>query len=94
MSRFWGSDPLFLGSYSYIRPGGREAFPELASPEGGMYLAGEATSLRYLGFMHGAYLSGIDTANAIEGRIVSSGRMMMGNLALFLVASSSAILFL
>lgn len=94
VSRFFGSDPLFLGSYSNVRPGGKEAFSELTSPEGGMYLAGEATNRKYSGFMHGAYLSGIETANAINERIVSSGQMVMGNIALFLVVSSSAILFL
>lgn len=84
----WGTDPSFLGSYSNVRIGGSEMFSELKKPEGRMYLAGEATN-RYSGFTHGAYLSGIDTANAVhQQKNMSSGSKVTGNIMLVLIIAA------
>ena len=61
----WRNDPLFLGTYSNVPIGVSDyARQMIANPNGRLYFCGEATS-RYIGFVHGAYLSGIDTANTI-----------------------------
>ncbi len=85
VSMAWGTDPSFLGSYSSIRTGGSGMSEELQKPEGRMYLAGEGGS-RYFGYIHGSFVSGIDTANAIQQQIMSSGSKIMCNIALLFVA--------
>ncbi|MCU1344236.1 MAG: oxidoreductase [Acidimicrobiia bacterium] len=68
----WSSDPNFLTAYSYLRPGGvpadRQRLGEPVAP--GLFLAGEATSVRYPGTMHGAWFSGEDAAR----QAVAAGR--------------------
>ena len=83
----WGSDPLFQGAFSNVRPGGAAMFEELQTPEGRMYFAGEGTNVEYNGFMHGAYLSGIDTADAIQQRRISSGTKLFSNIVLVFIAA-------
>ena len=83
----WGTDPSFLGSYSNSRPGATGMAEELAQPEGRMYLAGEGTHPKYNGFVHGAFLSGIDTANAVQKKI-SSGSKVVGNAVLIFIIST------
>ncbi|XP_064396029.1 uncharacterized protein LOC135343033 [Halichondria panicea] len=87
----WGLNPLFMGSYSNVFPRGIGGFTEMARPEGRMYIAGEGTSTRYQGFMHGSYLSGIETVNTIRG--LSSGTKLMGNSMLVLVIAICKIMF-
>ena len=70
----------FLGAFSFARPGANRT--ELTIPEGNMYLAGEGTSPDYSGFVHGAYLSGIDTANLIAEKIASAGYKLVSNVLL------------
>ena len=61
----WRNDPLFLGTYTNLPIGVRDYTRQIITkPNGRLYFCGSATS-RYLGYVHGAYLSGIDTANAI-----------------------------
>lgn len=63
----WRSNRNFLGTYSNVRTGAPDTvFSELANPEGRLYLAGEGTTSMN-GYVHGAYLSGINTVNAILG---------------------------
>ena len=63
-------DPFFLGSYSNIRKGLTcETFRDLSSPEGRLYFAGEGYSEKYSGFVNGAYLSGIQTAESLSRAI-------------------------
>ena len=83
----WGTDPFFQGAYSNVRPGGAAMFEELQTPEGRMYFAGEGTNADYSGFMHGAYLSGINTADAIQQRRISSGTKLFSNIVLVFVAA-------
>lgn len=61
----WGKDPLFMGSFS--TPIGNKDAEALRKPcAGGKVLfAGEGMHHVHNGYMHAAYLSGIDAANAI-----------------------------
>lgn len=74
----WGSDPLFLGSYSYVAVGSSgddmDAFakplPESSNrdesnPPLQILFAGEATDRTNYSTTHGAYLSGIREANRL-----------------------------
>ncbi|MBI2255750.1 MAG: FAD-dependent oxidoreductase [Proteobacteria bacterium] len=56
----WVTDPLILGAYSVLSPGGGEARGELARPiENRIFFAGEATSVDGFSTAHGAYNSGL-----------------------------------
>ena len=62
----WGKDPFTKGSYSFALPGHsseRELLKK--SLEKKVYFAGEATIKSYYGTCHGAYISGVNAANAI-----------------------------
>ncbi|XP_051150246.1 probable polyamine oxidase 5 [Andrographis paniculata] len=75
----WGSDPLFLGSYSYVAVGSSgddidalaEPMPLLrnsevgSSPQLQILFAGEATHRTLYSTTHGAYLSGVREAERI-----------------------------
>ncbi|GMI94882.1 polyamine oxidase 5 [Hibiscus trionum] len=72
----WGSDPLFLGSYSYVGVGSSGAdFDTMAeplpkSPTGvhhplQILFAGEATHRTHYSTTHGAYFSGLREANRL-----------------------------
>ena len=62
----WASNRLYSGSFSNPKVGATpQTFADLAAPIGNLYFSGEATSRRYYGFVHGAYFSGIDSANAV-----------------------------
>lgn len=64
----WGSDPFAGGSYSWLAvgstPDDRETLAEPVNDQ--LFFAGEATSLDYPATVHGAYLSGITAAEAIQ----------------------------
>ena len=69
-------DPLFLGSYSNILKGLTcQTFHDLSSPEGRLYFAGEGYSEKYNGFVHGAYFSGIQTAENLSRAISDISRV-------------------
>jgi monoamine oxidase len=56
----WVTDPLILGAYSVLSPGGGEARAELARPiDNRVFFAGEATSVDGFSTAHGAYNSGL-----------------------------------
>jgi monoamine oxidase len=62
----WAGDSLTFGSYSYAKPGGsasREVLNQVLADR--IYFAGEATSVNHFGTVHGAYFSGIVSANKI-----------------------------
>ena len=62
----WGSNPLYLGSYSNTKVGVTDqTHADLAAPLGRLYISGEVTSSKYSGFVHGAYFAGVNTANNI-----------------------------
>ena len=63
----WGRDPFSRGSYSHVAPGATSAsYDALAAPVGQrLFFAGEATHREYRGTVHGAYLSGLRSADRI-----------------------------
>jgi monoamine oxidase len=63
----WASDPFSLGSYSFNALGSKPAMrDELARPLGDrVFFAGEATSRKHFGTVHGAYLSGLRAAEEV-----------------------------
>lgn len=76
----WGSDPLFKGSYSYVRVGSSgedldsmaKPLPESSSKSGAngcpplqILFAGEATHRTHYSTTHGAYFSGLREANRL-----------------------------
>ena len=62
----WGNDPLQFGSYSN-RPYGYndQTLHDFRAPIGRLYMGGEAYALKDEGYVHSAYLSGIETAKAV-----------------------------
>ncbi|KAJ7118949.1 amine oxidase [Mycena epipterygia] len=69
----WYSDPLYRGSYanwpaSFVRP----HHTNLRANVGRIWFAGEATSEKYFGFLHGAYFEGQD-AGVRVARCVRGG---------------------
>lgn len=72
----WGTDPLFMGSYSYVAVGSSgddidnlaEPLPEngsSSSPPLQILFAGEATHRTHYSTTHGAYFSGLREANRL-----------------------------
>ncbi len=63
----WGTDQPFLGAYCYARPGGAAARRALAEPLGGgrLVFAGEACHAGFGGTVAGAFLSGVEAAQAV-----------------------------
>eukprot|EP00731_Ephydatia_muelleri_P006976 Em0003g1224a len=73
----WASNRFYSGSFSNPKVGATpQTFVDLAAPIGNLYFSGEATSRRYYGFVHGAYFSGIESANAILNSTRSSASTM------------------
>ena len=67
------NNPLFLGSFTNLHVGFQDnTFPDVSRPEGRLHFSGDAFHDKYNGFSHGAYLSGIDTANEIASKIKES----------------------
>jgi len=62
----WYSDPLYRGSYSNWTP---SVIPQhlinLGVSLGRLWFAGEGTSVRYFGYLHGAYFEGEAAASQI-----------------------------
>ncbi len=83
----WWEDPLFLGTYSGVPVGvSFEERGSIADPIGRLYISGEGVS-RYAGYTHGAYLAGIDSANAIlEAEKASAAMPLNPTLALIPLA--------
>ena len=64
----WGTDKYAFGSYSFLATGSTpDDNKNLEAPVGGgkVLFAGEATSYKYFGTVHGAYLSGQAAAKRI-----------------------------
>ncbi len=64
----WHHDPYARGAFSFVPLGANlELYKVLSKPfHSRLYLAGEATSYKYPGTVHGAYLSGIKAAKNID----------------------------
>ena len=62
----WRKNPFTMGSYSYAKPGHSDARMTLAEPiQEKIFFAGEATSSEAYSTVHGAFLSGRASAEAI-----------------------------
>lgn len=62
----WGSDPWIKGAYAAARPSQFHQRHQLAqSIDNRLHFAGEATSSQFFATAHGAYLSGMDTAERV-----------------------------
>ncbi|URE00873.1 Flavin containing amine oxidoreductase [Musa troglodytarum] len=62
----WWSNKFFRGSFSNWPLGvNRHEFDSIKAPIKRLYFTGEHTSEHYNGYVHGAYLAGIDSANMI-----------------------------
>ncbi|KAK0463120.1 uncharacterized protein EV420DRAFT_1618926 [Desarmillaria tabescens] len=62
----WNSDPLYRGSYSNWPPSFfSQHHDNLRSNVDRLYFAGEATSQKYFGFLHGAYDEGLKVASVM-----------------------------
>ena len=62
----WRGDPWIRGAYSAAVPGSGWQRAALAAPiDERLYFAGEATSLEFFATCHGAYLTGIATAETV-----------------------------
>ncbi|OBZ77250.1 Polyamine oxidase [Grifola frondosa] len=71
----WGADPLFRGSYSNWPASLFSEHHEnlRATVEQRLWFAGEATSQKYFGFLHGAYFEGLDVGHALAECIRNDG---------------------
>ncbi|KAJ0982225.1 hypothetical protein J5N97_010480 [Dioscorea zingiberensis] len=60
----WWSDRFYKGTFSNWPIGvNRYEYDQIRAPVGRVYFTGEHTSEHYNGYVHGAYLAGIDSAN-------------------------------
>ncbi|KAF9456387.1 amine oxidase [Collybia nuda] len=70
----WFSDPLYRGSYSNWPPSFfREHHDNLRANLGRLFFAGEATSQKYFGFLHGAYFEGLNVGQELVKCIKGKG---------------------
>jgi len=66
----WDVDPYVRGYVAAARPGWADARRELArGVEDRLFFAGEATHPRFMGDVHGAWLSGMEAAEAVAGAL-------------------------
>ncbi|VAI90143.1 unnamed protein product [Triticum turgidum subsp. durum] len=70
----WWSNRFFKGSYSNWPVGvNRYEYDQLRAPVGGrVYFTGEHTSEHYNGYVHGAYLAGIDSADILINKVLNN----------------------
>ena len=62
----WKIDPLYRGTYSTTPVGiTSDTYRELAAPLGRLHFSGEATSEKFHGYVHGAYIAGKNTAKQV-----------------------------
>ncbi len=70
----WDADPWARGCFSAVKRGHASARRELGRPvENRLFFAGEATSVKFAGDVHGAYLSGV-AASEDAIRVLDSRR--------------------
>ncbi|KAJ3290796.1 hypothetical protein HDU76_007355 [Blyttiomyces sp. JEL0837] len=69
----WHSDPLFRGTYTNWPIGQtKEQFENVRAPLSRLWFTGEHTSEKFFGYVHGAWLAGLDTGNAV-GKCIKYG---------------------
>lgn len=75
MLSHWGSDENTLGSYTFDgvnKP--RDLYEKLRIPVDNLFFAGEATSVKYTGTVHGAFSSGVMAADECKMRVLERFR--------------------
>lgn len=66
----WSSNQFSLGSYSFVKTGSSiRDCKTLSQPLDRLFFAGEASNAKYIATVHGAYISGRETANKISKNI-------------------------
>eukprot|EP01120_Amphizonella_sp_Union-15-10_P014502 TRINITY_DN7045_c0_g1_i1.p1 TRINITY_DN7045_c0_g1~~TRINITY_DN7045_c0_g1_i1.p1 ORF type:complete len:467 (+),score=70.75 TRINITY_DN7045_c0_g1_i1:74-1474(+) len=76
MVTHWEKEPFCLGSYSYLKVGSMPSdFESLGRSMHPLYFAGEHCSPDYVGFAHGAYLSGLNAAKELHCRLNSISKL-------------------
>ncbi|KAM7274277.1 hypothetical protein ACFE04_028941 [Oxalis oulophora] len=66
----WWSNRFYKGTYANWPAGyTQKRYEELKAPIGPVYFTGEHTNSTYIGYVNGAYFSGINTANDLVGCI-------------------------
>ncbi|KAH7351906.1 hypothetical protein KP509_19G019600 [Ceratopteris richardii] len=69
----WGSDPNSLGCYSYDGVGKSHAlYMQMHMPVNNLFFAGEATSIKFPGTVHGAFATGLMAAEECWRRFEAS----------------------
>ncbi|XBH81469.1 hypothetical protein VPH35_107039 [Triticum aestivum] len=63
--RRWWSNRFFKGTFSNWPSVNRYEYDLIRAPVGRVYFTGEHTSEKYNGYVHGAYLAGIDSADIL-----------------------------
>ncbi|XP_072970643.1 polyamine oxidase 3-like [Typha angustifolia] len=67
----WGSDENSLGSYTYDAVGrSHDLFERLRVPVDNLFFAGEATSIKFTGTVHGAFSTGLMAAEECRMRVL------------------------
>ena len=73
----WSADPYARGSWAYMKAGSTpddiETYLESDSTGSKVFFAGEATNAEMIGTVHGAYISGINAAQAVATSINGEG---------------------
>ncbi|KZT05264.1 amine oxidase [Laetiporus sulphureus 93-53] len=71
----WHTNPLFRGSYSNWPPSFTSGHHTnlRATVDERLWFAGEATSIKYFGFLHGAYYEGLNVATSMAQCIQAGG---------------------
>ncbi|TDL27142.1 amine oxidase [Rickenella mellea] len=77
----WHTDPLFRGSYSNWPASFATAHQSnlRATVSDRLWFAGEATSFKYYGFLHGAYFEGMNVTNLLIDCIEAGGCSGLGH---------------
>jgi len=71
----WGSDENTLGSYTFDgvnKP--RDLYEKLRIPVDNLFFAGEATSVKYTGTVHGAFSTGLMASEELKMRVLERFR--------------------
>ncbi|CAL9121708.1 unnamed protein product [Musa textilis] len=99
----WSSDRFFKGSFSNWPLGVNQyEFDQIRAPIGRVYFTGEHTSEHYNGYVHGAYLAGIDCANVLIKCIkyktceykIKPKDSLQQNIFLYVLLTSMSLLFI
>jgi monoamine oxidase len=79
----WGADPYSLGSYPFVKAGAStndcSLYRESKSTGNKVYFAGDGTTCLMIGTVHGAYITGVEAAQAIVSKPPQSKNVKKSN---------------